>query len=246
MRGLSEHAGSSLLHNVQRNMKRFMPAPLLILVSAACAASATSESSDTQVKLPKALQGESAFEEPLIWTTASWSPSVIRKRESLIEAIEAKLAKSLDSGHKRALEGYKQSLLTFKRGDWELPYGAVWVKISSELTTRLTLLSPPIAADLRKSQEHYRAALSHYERGEFERAVIEARKAVASWGDHVAARKMIEDFTQMTLASRWDYFAIDGLIETLASPDLSAELKRLAKEHNEALKAEVLRLAQPK
>jgi hypothetical protein len=67
-------------------MKRFMPAHLLILVSAACAASATSEPSVAQVKPPKALQGGSAFEEPLVWTTASWSPSVIRKRESLIEA----------------------------------------------------------------------------------------------------------------------------------------------------------------
>jgi type II secretory pathway component GspD/PulD (secretin) len=57
------------------------------------------------------------------------------------------------------------------------------------------------------SQRHYELALAHYNRADFEKAKIEAQKAVQLWHENVAARKLLTDVNQVIVGGRAEFGA---------------------------------------
>jgi hypothetical protein len=57
------------------------------------------------------------------------------------------------------------------------------------------------------SQRHYELALTHYNRADFEKAKIEAQKAVQLWHENVAARKLLTDVNQVIVGGRAEFGA---------------------------------------
>ncbi|MBI3855412.1 MAG: hypothetical protein HY293_06950 [Planctomycetes bacterium] len=53
-----------------------------------------------------------------------------------------------------------------------------------------------------ESQRHYEAALMFNNRGDFDKAKIEAQKAVEAWHENVAARKLLNDVNRITVGGR--------------------------------------------
>jgi Ca-activated chloride channel family protein len=53
-----------------------------------------------------------------------------------------------------------------------------------------------------ESQRHYELALAHNNRGDFDKAAIEARKAVETWHENLAARKLFNDVNRITRGGR--------------------------------------------
>ncbi len=57
------------------------------------------------------------------------------------------------------------------------------------------------------SQQHYDLALKYHNRGEFEKAKIEAQKAMEAWPENVAARKLFTDVAQILVGGRAEFGA---------------------------------------
>ncbi len=57
------------------------------------------------------------------------------------------------------------------------------------------------------SQRHYELALTHYNRADFEKAKIEAQKAVELWHENIAARKLLTDVNQVIVGGRAEFGA---------------------------------------
>ena len=53
-----------------------------------------------------------------------------------------------------------------------------------------------------ESQRHYEQALMFNNRGDFEKAKIEAQKAVDAWHENIAARKLLNDVNRITVGGR--------------------------------------------
>ena len=53
-----------------------------------------------------------------------------------------------------------------------------------------------------ESQRHYEQALMFNNRGDFDKAKIEAQKAVEAWHENVAARKLLNDVNRITVGGR--------------------------------------------
>ncbi|HUR38996.1 MAG TPA: hypothetical protein VM222_05860, partial [Planctomycetota bacterium] len=53
-----------------------------------------------------------------------------------------------------------------------------------------------------ESQQHYEQALMFNNRGDFDKAKIEAQKAVEAWHENVAARKLLNDVNRITVGGR--------------------------------------------
>ncbi len=62
-------------------------------------------------------------------------------------------------------------------------------------------------ARIAQSQQHYQIALTYHNRGEFEKAKIEAQKAVETWHENLAARKLLNDVQQITVGGRAEFGA---------------------------------------
>jgi type II secretory pathway component GspD/PulD (secretin) len=58
-----------------------------------------------------------------------------------------------------------------------------------------------------ESQQHYDLALRHHNRGEFEKAKIEAQLAVQIWPENLQARKLLSDIQQVTVRGRPEFGA---------------------------------------
>ncbi|HEX7899873.1 MAG TPA: hypothetical protein VF950_19040, partial [Planctomycetota bacterium] len=58
-----------------------------------------------------------------------------------------------------------------------------------------------------ESQQHYDMALRYHNRGEFEKAKIEAQKAVQAWHENLEARKLLTDINQVTVGGRAEFGA---------------------------------------
>ncbi|HYE98054.1 MAG TPA: hypothetical protein VEJ18_04040 [Planctomycetota bacterium] len=56
-----------------------------------------------------------------------------------------------------------------------------------------------------QSQQHYDLALQYHNRGEFEKAKIEAQKAIQAWPENIQARKLLDDIHQVTLGQRPEF-----------------------------------------
>ena len=69
-----------------------------------------------------------------------------------------------------------------------------------------------------ESQQHYDLALKHHNRGEFEKAKIEAQLAVQAYPENLQARKPLNDILQVTVRSRPEFGARAVEIPLLASP----------------------------
>lgn len=57
------------------------------------------------------------------------------------------------------------------------------------------------------SQQHYDMALRYHNKGEFEKAKIEAQKAVQAWHENLEARKLLTDINQVTVGGRAEFGA---------------------------------------
>jgi type II secretory pathway component GspD/PulD (secretin) len=57
------------------------------------------------------------------------------------------------------------------------------------------------------SQRHYELALAHYNRADFEKAKIEAQKAVELWQGNLAARKLLTDVNHVIVGGRAEFGA---------------------------------------
>jgi type II secretory pathway component GspD/PulD (secretin) len=57
------------------------------------------------------------------------------------------------------------------------------------------------------SQQHYDMALKYHNRGEFEKAKIEAQKATEAWPENVAARKLFTDVSQILVGGKAEFGA---------------------------------------
>src|SRR6185295_10211611 len=53
-----------------------------------------------------------------------------------------------------------------------------------------------------ESQRHYEQALMFNNRGDFDKAKIEAQKAVEAWHENIAARKLLNDVNRITVGGR--------------------------------------------
>ena len=53
-----------------------------------------------------------------------------------------------------------------------------------------------------ESQRHYESALMFNNRGDFDKAKIEAQKAVEAWHENIAARKLLNDVNRITVGGR--------------------------------------------
>ena len=60
-------------------------------------------------------------------------------------------------------------------------------------------------ARIAESQQHYQIALTYHNRGEFEKAKIEAENAVVSWHENIAARKLLNDIQQIIVGGRAEF-----------------------------------------
>lgn len=57
------------------------------------------------------------------------------------------------------------------------------------------------------SQQHYELALRHHDKGDFEKARVEAEKALQIWPENLAARKLLADIQQMLVGGRAEFGA---------------------------------------
>ncbi len=58
-----------------------------------------------------------------------------------------------------------------------------------------------------QSQQHYDMALRYHNKGEFEKAKIEAQKAVEAWHENLEARKLLTDINQVMVGGRAEFGA---------------------------------------
>jgi type II secretory pathway component GspD/PulD (secretin) len=58
-----------------------------------------------------------------------------------------------------------------------------------------------------QSQNHYQLALSYHNKGEFEKAKIEAQRAIEVWPENLAARKLFTDIQQLIVGGRAEFGA---------------------------------------
>lgn len=57
------------------------------------------------------------------------------------------------------------------------------------------------------SQQHYEVALRYHDKGDFEKARVEAEKALQIWPENLAARKLLADIQQMLVGGRAEFGA---------------------------------------
>jgi type II secretory pathway component GspD/PulD (secretin)/tetratricopeptide (TPR) repeat protein len=57
------------------------------------------------------------------------------------------------------------------------------------------------------SQQHYEVALRYHDKGDFEKARVEAEKALQVWPENLAARKLLADIQQMLVGGRAEFGA---------------------------------------
>jgi type II secretory pathway component GspD/PulD (secretin) len=62
-------------------------------------------------------------------------------------------------------------------------------------------------AKIAESQQHYEMALKYHEKGEFDKAQIEAQLAVSAWHENIAARRLLHDINQLRVGGRAEYGA---------------------------------------
>jgi type II secretory pathway component GspD/PulD (secretin) len=77
-------------------------------------------------------------------------------------------------------------------------------KIAQELARGRTVQEQQQVAT---SQQHYELALRYHDKGEFEKAKIEAQKAVEAWHENLAARKLLHDIQLLTVGGRAEFGA---------------------------------------
>jgi len=79
-------------------------------------------------------------------------------------------------------------------------------------------------AKITGSGKHYELALTYHHRGEFEKAGIEAAKAVETWHENVAARKLLNDVNRITRGGKAESDA-RSITEDVSAPLLSMQLE---------------------
>src|SRR6185295_9803890 len=71
-----------------------------------------------------------------------------------------------------------------------------WKKIAEELAKGRTVGEQQQMAE---SERRYGLALAWFNKGDFDKAKIEAQAAVAAWPEHLAARKLLSDVNEIII-----------------------------------------------